>query len=79
VPPARTSRQLWRESDFACHSSKEMATYSVTFNQDRSTHDVEIEDDVGGRAVLGFQTKAAALAWIEEDRRINVCVLPDAK
>jgi hypothetical protein len=56
-----------------------MATYSVTFNQDRSTHDVEIEDDVGGRAVLGFQTKAAALAWIEEDRRINVCVLPDAK
>jgi hypothetical protein len=53
-----------------------MATYSVVFNPDRSIYDVELEDDAGGHVVLGFETEAAALAWIEEDRRSNVCVLP---
>jgi hypothetical protein len=53
-----------------------MATYSLVFNPDRSIYDVELDDDAGGHVVLGFETKAAALAWIEEDRRSNVCVLP---
>jgi hypothetical protein len=53
-----------------------MATYSVVFNPDRSIYDVELEDDAGGHVILGFETEAAALAWIEEDRRSNVCVLP---
>jgi hypothetical protein len=33
-----------------------------------------MQDDIGGRAVFGFQTEAAAKAWIAEDRCTNVCV-----
>jgi len=57
----------------------QMATYLVAFNPSHSTYDVEMEDDAGGRAVLGFETQEAAQAWVEEDRRTNICVLPDAE
>jgi hypothetical protein len=56
-----------------------MATYSMEFNPNRSSYEVEMEDDVGGHTVLGFQTEAAAQAWVEEDRRTNTCVLPDVE
>ena len=51
-----------------------MATYSLAFNPDRSTYEVEMQDDAGGRAVFGFQTEAAAQQWIAEDRRTDVSV-----
>jgi hypothetical protein len=48
-----------------------MSTYSLAFNPDRSTYEVEMQDDIGGQAVFGFPTKAAAEKWIEEDRRME--------
>jgi hypothetical protein len=56
-----------------------MPTYSLAFNPDRSTYEVEMQDDAGGRAVFGFQTEAAARKWIAEDRHTNSCGLPDAE
>jgi len=37
-----------------------MATYKVRFNPDRGAYEVELEDDAGGRTVLGFVTEAEA-------------------
>jgi hypothetical protein len=56
-----------------------MPLYSLAFNPDRWTYEVEMQDDAGGHAVFGFQTEAAAQEWIAEDRRTNPCVLPDAE
>jgi hypothetical protein len=53
-----------------------MATYKVRFNPDRGAYEVELDDDAGGRTVLGSETEAEAQARIEENRRTNVCVLP---
>ena len=57
----------------------QMPTYSLAFNPDRSTYEVEMQDDAGGRAVFGFQTEAAAKAWIAEDQRLGALPSPDAE
>jgi hypothetical protein len=44
------------------------------FNPDRSIYEVAMQDDIGGHAVFGFPTEAAAKVWIAEDRCTNVCV-----
>jgi hypothetical protein len=56
-----------------------MPTYSLAFNPDRSTYEVEMQDDAGGRAVFGFQTEAAAQQWIAEDQRLGALPSPDAE
>src|SRR5690349_1352282 len=45
---------------------RRMAIYSLVFNPDRSIYE-EVQDDIGGHAIFGFQTEAAAKAWIAED------------
>ena len=56
-----------------------MATYSLVFNPDRSIYEVEVQDDIGGHAVFGFQTEAAAQQWIAEDQRLGAFPSPDAE
>jgi len=56
-----------------------MPTYSLVFNPDRSTYEVEMQDDAGGRAVFGFQTEAAAQQWIAEDQCLGAFPSPDAE
>ena len=53
----------------ACHGG-DMATYTISPRSNQAGFDVAVIGDDGARqTMLGFQTKAEAEAWIDEDKR----------
>jgi hypothetical protein len=55
-----------------------MAIYTVVRRADRSGYDIRVKDDSGSRhTILGFETEAAAKAWITEDQRLSAVRRPE--